>query len=91
VNIIYHCAAKAKFSLTLRDALVFNTLGTLRILQLSERIKNLIVFSHFGTVYCNPQKKIMHEAYTPPTADPNEVIKLLLSPRHADLDEAEKK
>lgn len=91
VNIIFHCAAKAKFSLTLREALTFNTLGTLWILQLSEKMKNLIVFSHFSTVYCCPQRKVMHEDYTPPSADPYEVIKLLTSTRQADLDEAEKR
>lgn len=91
VNIIFHCAAKAKFSLTLRDALTFNTLGTLRILQLSEKMENLIVFSHFSTVYCCPQVKVMPEGYTPSTADPYEVIKLLTSTRQADLDEAEER
>lgn len=89
VNIIFHCAARAKFSLTLRDALTFNTLGTLWTLQLAEKIKNLIVFSHFSTVYCNPQEKTMLEDYRPPTADPYEVIKLLTSTRQADLDDAE--
>lgn len=89
VNIIFHCAARAKFSLTLRDALTFNTLGTLTILQLAEKMKNLIVFSHFSTVYCNPNEKVLHEKYTPATADPYEVIKLLTSSKSADLDDAE--
>ena len=91
VNIIFHCAAKAKFSLTLRDALTFNTLGTLWILQLSVKMKNLIVFSHFSTVYCCPREKVMPEDYTPCPEDPYEVIKLLTSARQADLDEVEER
>lgn len=89
VNIIFHCAARAKFSLSLREALIFNTLGTWTLLKLAEKIKNLIVFSHFSTVYCNPNEKVLHEKYTPPTADPYEVMDLLTSSNVADLDNAE--
>lgn len=89
VNIIFHCAARAKFSLTLRDALTFNTLGTFRILKLAEKMKNLIVFSHFSTVYCNPTEKVMYEKYTPATSDPFEVLELLQSSKSSDLDDAE--
>jgi fatty acyl-CoA reductase len=89
VNIIFHCAARAKFSLSLREALTFNTLGTWRLLKLAEKIKNLIVFSHFSTVYCNPNDKVLNEKYTPSTADPYEVMELLTSSNHADLDDAE--
>lgn len=89
VNIIFHCAARAKFSLSLREALIFNTLGTWRLLKLAEKIKKLIVFSHFSTVYCNPNEKVMYEKYTPATADPYEVMDLLTSSNHTDLDNAE--
>jgi nucleoside-diphosphate-sugar epimerase len=89
VHIIFHCAARAKFSLTLRDALINNTHATLRILQLAERMKNLIVFSHFSTVYCNPIVKVMEEKHYTPCEDPYKVIELLLSPRQSDLDDAE--
>lgn len=89
VNIIFHCAARAKFSLSLREALIFNTLGTWTLLKLAEKIKNLIVFSHFSTAYCNPNEKVLYEKYTPPTADPYEVMDLLTSSNLADLDNAE--
>lgn len=89
VNIIFHCAARAKFSLTLRDALFFNTHGTLRVLQLAEKMTNLIVFSHFSTTYCNPDEKVLGECYQQCNEDPYEIIKLLHSPRKEDLDEIE--
>jgi alcohol-forming fatty acyl-CoA reductase len=89
LNIIFHCAAKAKFSLTLREALSFNTYGTLRVLQLAAKAKNLLVFSHVSTSYCCPNEKTLEERYHPACEDPHKVIALLKSPRQSDLDEAE--
>lgn len=89
VNIIFHCAAKAKFSLTLREALLFNTCGTLRVLQLAEKAKNLLVYSHYSTAYCCPSQVSLEESYYPAPEDPYTVIKLLNSPRASDLDEIE--
>lgn len=91
VHIIFHCAAKAKFSLTLRDALSYNLHGTLRLLLLAEKIKNLVVFSHFSTIYCNPIERTMEERYYEPLEDPFEVIKALTSASDRDLDEMEPK
>jgi fatty acyl-CoA reductase len=87
LNIIFHCAAKAKFSLSLREALNFNTCGTLRVLQLAEKIKNLLVFSHISTSYCCPNEKTLKERYHPACEDPYKVIDLLKS--DSDLDAAE--
>ncbi|CRK92411.1 CLUMA_CG005971, isoform A [Clunio marinus] len=89
LNIIFHCAAKAKFSLPLREALSFNTVGTLRVLQLATKIKNLLVFSHVSTSYCCPNQRILEERYQPACEDPYKVIKLLQSSRESDLDEIE--
>jgi fatty acyl-CoA reductase len=87
VNIIFHCAAKAKFSLTLRDALSHNLHATWRVLQLAEKIQNLVVFSHFSTCYCNPLDKVMEERYYKPCEDPFKVIRALMSPNEKDLDD----
>ncbi|KAL7012852.1 hypothetical protein ACKWTF_015078 [Chironomus riparius] len=87
VNIIFHCAAKAKFSLTLRDALSHNLHATWRVLQLAEKIQNLVVFSHFSTCYCNPLDKVMEERYYKPCEDPFKVIRALMSSNEKDLDE----
>lgn len=89
LNIIFHCAAKAKFSLTLREALLFNTCGTLRVLQLAEKAKNLLIYSHYSTSYCCPNEKVLKEAYYPAPEDPYKVIELLKSPRASDLDDIE--
>lgn len=89
LNIIFHCAAKAKFSLTLREALNFNTCGTLRVLQLAAKIKHLEVFSHISTSYCCPNEKVFEERHHPACEDPYTVIKLLKSSRESDLDDEE--
>jgi alcohol-forming fatty acyl-CoA reductase len=89
VNIIFHCAAKAKFSLTLREALLFNTLGTFRVLQLAEKVKNLLVFSHISTSYSCPNKKVLEEKYNPACEDPYLVLKLLQSSDPRQLDDIE--
>lgn len=89
LHIIFHCAAKAKFSLTLREALNFNTVGTLRVLQLAEKCKNLLVFSHISTSYCCPNEKVFGERFHPAPEDSYAVIKLLKSKRQSDLDEVE--
>lgn len=89
LHIIFHMAAKAKFSLTLREALNFNTCGTLRVLQLAAKMKKLLVFSHVSTSYCCPNEKTLEERYHPACEDPHKVIDLLKSPRHSDLDDAE--
>lgn len=89
LNIIFHCAAKAKFSLTLREALNFNTCGTLRVLQLAAKCKKLEVLSHISTSYCCPNEKVLEERYHPAVEDPYTVIKLLRSSRKSDLDDEE--
>jgi len=89
LNVIFHCAAKAKFSLTLREALNFNTCGTLRVLQLAAKSKKLLVFSYVSTSYCCPNEKVFDERYYPAPADPYEVIELMKSTHETALDAAE--
>lgn len=39
VNLIFHCAANVRFDQSIKDAVNFNTAGTLRVLQLATKIK----------------------------------------------------
>lgn len=89
LNIIFHYAAKAKFSLTLRDALNFNTYGTLQVLKLAAKAKHFEVFSHVSTSYCCPNEMVLGERHHPAVDDPYKVLKLLKSSNASDLDEAE--
>lgn len=89
VNVLFHLAAKAKFSLTLREALHFNTVGTLSVLQLAVKCKNLVAFHHVSTSYCLPNEMVFEERYYPACEDPYTVIKWLQSSDENDLDDAE--
>lgn len=43
VNLIFHCAANVKFDQSIKEAVNFNTAGTLRVLKLATKIKNFRV------------------------------------------------
>ena len=43
VNLIFHCAANVRFDQSIKEAVNFNTAGTLRVLQLATKIKNFKV------------------------------------------------
>lgn len=80
VDIIIHIAANVRFDLSLRDAIGFNTVGTYRVLQLAERIKNLQVLTHVSTAYCHCNEDVVEEKYYPSAENPYgimEMVKLL--------------
>lgn len=89
VNVLFHLAAKAKFSLPLREALHFNTVGTLSVLQLAVKCKHLLAFHHVSSSYCLPNERIFEERYHPAVEDPYTVIKWLQSSDESELDDAE--
>lgn len=77
LNVIFHCAAKAKFALTLKDALHFNTCGTLHVLQVADKLKHLKVFHHVSTAYCHCENMELEERYYKSNEDPYDIIKLM--------------
>jgi len=87
--VLFHLAAKAKFSLPLREALHFNTVGTLSVLQLAVKCKHLLAFHHVSSSYCLPNERIFEERYHPAVEDPYTVIKWLQSSDESELDDAE--
>ncbi|CAH1406259.1 unnamed protein product [Nezara viridula] len=56
VTIIYHVAALIQFTDSMSEALIQNARGTLGMLELGKTIKNLKVFVHVSTAYCNFNK-----------------------------------
>lgn len=75
VNIIFHCAANVKFNDALKQAVNINATGTLRILQLAERVKNLLVFSYMSTSFCQAYQNHLEERYYPSNLDVFGIIK----------------
>lgn len=77
IDIVFHCAANVRFDQTLRDAVNFNTLGTLRILKLAEKMKNLQVFLHVSTSYCHCNESTLEERYYPANENPFGIIEMV--------------
>ena len=57
VNIIMNCAASIDFNARLDDAININIKGTLKMLELAKKIKNLNNFTHVSTCYVNCTEK----------------------------------
>ncbi|CAO1328087.1 unnamed protein product [Diamesa serratosioi] len=74
VHAVFHCAASVRFDYPLKTAVNLNTTGTLRMLQLAEKMKNLQIFTYMSTAFC--QKMEMEEKYYPAFANPLEVIEM---------------
>lgn len=79
IDIIFHCAANVRFDQTLRSAVEMNTGGTLRMLQLAEKISQLKVFVHVSTSYCHCNEDILEERSYPPPHDPLGILQMARS------------
>ncbi|XP_025425522.1 putative fatty acyl-CoA reductase CG5065 [Sipha flava] len=53
VSVVFHVAASVRFDEPIRDATLMNVRGTREVVQLSKQMKNLKVFLHVSTAYCN--------------------------------------
>lgn len=74
VHAVFHCAASVRFDYPLKTAVNLNTTGTLRMLQLAEKMKNLLIFTYMSTAFC--QKMELEEKYYQAFANPLHVIEL---------------
>lgn len=61
VSIVFHVAATVRFDELIRDAIIKNVRGTREVVRLSEQMKNLIVFLHVSTTYCNCNRVYVEE------------------------------
>ncbi|XP_044728842.1 fatty acyl-CoA reductase 1-like isoform X2 [Chrysoperla carnea] len=69
VNIIFHAAASVRFDDPLKKAVLMNVRSARDLIAIAQEIKNLKVFIHLSTAYCNIDKKITHEQVYPPQAN----------------------
>ena len=76
VNIVFHCAANVRFNDPLKEAININTTGTLRMLQLAKKMKNLKVFSYMSTAFSQSYRLDLEERYYPSNLDVFEIIKM---------------
>ncbi|KAG5887300.1 hypothetical protein JTB14_007027 [Gonioctena quinquepunctata] len=76
VQIIFHSAASVRFDDSLRYSIILNVRGTREVINLASEVKNLSVFVHISTTYCNIDKKVVEEKIYPPHADWRSTIEL---------------
>ena len=74
-HLVFHAAANTSFLQSLRDAVNFNTVGTLRMLKLAEKMMNLVNFTYVSTAFsqCNEH---LDEKYYAPVYNPYGIIEI---------------
>lgn len=76
VSIVIHGAATVRFDEPLVESILMNTRGTREVLLLAKRLKNLKIFTHISTAYCNPEFDTCEEKLYPVHVEWREAIKL---------------
>lgn len=85
-TVVFHCAANVRFDQAIEEAVNMNTLGTDRVLKLVEQMKNLKVFEHVSTAYCQCNEDVLEEhAY----AAPHNPLAIATMAKHLDHDTLE--
>ncbi|XP_045533620.1 putative fatty acyl-CoA reductase CG5065 isoform X2 [Pieris brassicae] len=75
VSVVYHFAATLRLEAPLKEGLEMNTRGTLRVLDLAKKVKNLVSFVHLSTAFCYPDYERMAEKVHDPPENPHEVLR----------------
>lgn len=76
IDVVFHCAANVRFDQPLQGAVQFNTLGTHKMLQLAESMKNLKAFVHVSTTYCQCNEQVLEERRYPAKHHPLAVAQM---------------
>ena len=76
VNIIIHCAAVVDFNERLDRAIELNAMGSLRMLEIGKKCKNIGAFLHVSTCYVNSNRAngLIEEKVYPLGFDPEEMV-----------------
>ncbi|XP_047527580.1 putative fatty acyl-CoA reductase CG5065 [Vanessa atalanta] len=75
VSVLFHFAASLRLEAPLKEGLEMNTKGTLRVLDVAKKIKNLLAFVHLSTAFCYPDYERMAEKVHDPPANPHDVLR----------------
>lgn len=90
IDVVFHCAANVRFNDPLKDAVNINVTGTLRVLNLAQKMRNLKVFSYMSTAFCQSYQRDLEERHYPSNLDVFEIIKLTEKLDSESLDHLEK-
>ncbi|XP_072948457.1 putative fatty acyl-CoA reductase CG5065 [Epargyreus clarus] len=73
-HVVFHIAACVRFDMPLRAAVEYNTKATKSLLEIVEGIKNLEVFVHVSTSYCQHEKVVLEEKLYPTPHSPQRIM-----------------
>ncbi|KAI8434832.1 hypothetical protein MSG28_003331 [Choristoneura fumiferana] len=75
VSVVFHFAASLRLEAPLKEGLEMNTRGTLRVLDVARKMRNIAAFVHLSTAFCYPDYERMAEQVHDPPNDPHEVLR----------------
>jgi alcohol-forming fatty acyl-CoA reductase len=73
-HIVFHVAASLKLEANLKYNLEMNLIGTKNTIDLAKQMKNLVIFVHTSTAFCNVELETIEEKIYDYPQDPIEVI-----------------
>lgn len=74
-NIIFHLAASLKLENTLKPNIMINLTGTKNVVDVAKQMKNLELFMHISTAFCNIEHDVVEEKVYDFPHRPLEVIR----------------
>lgn len=86
VNVVIHSAATLDFQASLKPTVFINLLGTRRVMQLCQEIKNLTSMVHISSAYVNAFLLETEEKLYPAPDDAEKIIQLANSKDEKELD-----
>jgi fatty acyl-CoA reductase len=75
-EIIYHSGASVRFDEPLKNAVLLNVRGTKLMLNLASECKQLLLFCHISTAYCQEDQEILCDKIYEAPKDPHRIIKM---------------
>lgn len=77
VNVVLHSAANIDSQAHLKSNIIPNSLGTRRVMELSQKFKDLKALVHVSSAYANSSKLEAEEVLYPGSEDVDEIIRQL--------------
>ncbi|XP_045467137.1 putative fatty acyl-CoA reductase CG5065 [Harmonia axyridis] len=74
VEVLFHMAANVRFDQPLKGALIMNTLGTKRVLDMACTFPKLMAFVHVSTTYCHCDLTVLEEKIYQAPHDPRKLL-----------------
>ncbi|CAB3382988.1 Hypothetical predicted protein [Cloeon dipterum] len=91
VSIVFHSAATLKLEAPLKDAIVQNTAGTAKMIELAKGMKKLEAFIHLSTAFCHVDHLVLEEETNDSPYEPEDLMKSVTWMNDEMLAELEKK